>query len=566
MADELLNDRYRILQSLGSGGFGSTFLAEDTQMPSRRCCAIKQLKPIADNDSLFQLVRERFQREAATLEALGEDSKQIPSLHAYFERNGQFYLVQEWIDGDDTNQIVAREGILGEESVRQMLADLLPVLDTIHQKGIIHRDIKPDNIIQRRSDGKPVLIDFGAVKETMSTQLSTSGRPTKSITIGTPGFMPSEQVAGRPMFSSDLYALGLTAIYWLTGRTPQELDVDPATGEIRWRQYTPNLSPALTEWLDRAIRLHPRDRFSTASEMLQALQQQTPVVPQDTQRVPETAASLSPIPTVASPQPTPTPAPNTPTVVTTQSSGLSDWQKAAIVGSLMGGFVLSGMVIINNLQGSAKNNATNDPLTSASPSPAPTPNTVPAPASIPVPVPVPVPAPIPVPVPAPTSIPVPVPVPAPAPVPVPAPASIPVPVPAPAPAPQFSSISQQEAVALVDRWLQAKPRIFGPPFNKAIARELITGELHREVNATGGSIDWLRDNNSYYTYGDRSIVSVNSFSPNSPQPSIVLTIYEEYQLNSRNGIDPENSGSSSKTYTYYFEKENGIWKIYGYDY
>ncbi len=267
----LLNNRYRVIKTLGGGGFGETFLAEDTQMPSRRHCVIKQLKPISHNPQVYKLVQERFQREAAILEELGDASSQIPRLYAYFLENGQFYLVQEYIEGQTLTQRV-RQGAMSESTVRDILVSILPVLDYVHRKGIVHRDIKPDNVIIRNSDGKPVLIDFGAVKETIGTDVTPSGNSTRSIVIGTPGFMPTEQSVGRPMFASDIYSLGMTAIYLLTGKLPQEIPNDPATGAILWQQYVTNITPHFVAVLDRAVQFVARDRFATASEMLVILQ------------------------------------------------------------------------------------------------------------------------------------------------------------------------------------------------------------------------------------------------------------------------------------------------------
>jgi serine/threonine-protein kinase len=267
----LLNNRYRVIQTLGSGGFGETFLAEDTQMPSNRRCVVKLLRPIQNNPQVYQLVQERFKREAATLEELGGSTDQIPTLYAYFQSQGQFYLVQEWIEGD-TLTAKMQSGLFTEDAVIELLVNILPVLEYIHNRRIVHRDIKPDNIILRYRDGKPVLIDFGAVREAMGTVIGTNGNSTNSIIIGTPGFMPSEQAAGRPLYSSDLYSLGLTAIYLLTGKQPQELETDPRNGEIVWYRYAANISPTLKSILDKAIAYHPRDRFATATEMLDALQ------------------------------------------------------------------------------------------------------------------------------------------------------------------------------------------------------------------------------------------------------------------------------------------------------
>jgi serine/threonine protein kinase, bacterial len=267
----LLNNRYRAIQNLGSGGFGETFLAEDTQMPSHRRCVIKLLKPITTNPQIYQLVQERFQREAAILEELGGTNNQIPALYAYFQQDGQFYLVQEYIEGSTLTAKVRQQGFLSEIVVQQLLADILPILEYIHDRKIIHRDIKPDNIIMRNRDNKPVLIDFGAVRELMGTVISSQGSPTSSIVIGTPGYMPSEQAAGRPIYSSDLYSLGITAIYLLTGKQPQELETNPQTGEIVWQEHVTRINPQFISLIDRAIASHPRERFTSAREMLNML-------------------------------------------------------------------------------------------------------------------------------------------------------------------------------------------------------------------------------------------------------------------------------------------------------
>ena len=272
MTPTLLNNRYRVLQNLGAGGFGNTFLAEDTYMPSARRCVIKQLKPVTHDPQTYKLVQERFQREAAVLEDLGEGSNQIPDLYAYFSEAGQFYLVQEYIEGDTLTKKVEKGGKVSDNEVKQILVSLLSVLDYVHSRRIVHRDIKPDNVIIRKRDGLPVLIDFGAVKEAMNTVVNDPGNSAPSIVIGTSGFMPAEQAGGRPTFASDLYALGLTAVFLLTGKVPQDLPTDDRTGEILWSQYAPNINPNLAKVIDRAIRFNVRDRFGTAREMLNALQ------------------------------------------------------------------------------------------------------------------------------------------------------------------------------------------------------------------------------------------------------------------------------------------------------
>lgn len=266
----LLKNRYQVLQVLSeAGGFGQTFLAEDIDTPSRRRCVIKKLKPVADRDE-FQFLQERFHREAAILERLGDSSNQIPKLYAYFVENQEFYLVQELINGLTLRQKIQREGTLGENTVKGLLWSLLNVLDYVHRQNIIHRDIKPDNIILRQRDNKPVLIDFGIVKEVL--HIGIDGNPTSSVLAGgTPGYMASEQAAGRPVYASDIYSLGATAIYLLTGRNPQQM-TNPATGDIAWRQFAPQVSSIFATVLNKAMELHARDRYKTAAEIQEDLQ------------------------------------------------------------------------------------------------------------------------------------------------------------------------------------------------------------------------------------------------------------------------------------------------------
>ncbi|MCT7965792.1 serine/threonine protein kinase [Laspinema sp. D1] len=348
MTPTRLNNRYQVIRDIGEGGFGQTFLVEDTQMPTQRRCVAKQLKPVTTNPQIFQLLQDRFAREAAILEELGEGNTQIPRLYAYFEEDGQFYLVQEWIEGETLTHRVQNSGKLSESSVREILVSLLRVLEFVHGQKIVHRDIKPDNIILKNSDGIPVLIDFGAVKEAMGTVMNSSGNGTRSIVIGTPGFMPSEQAAGRPVYSSDLYSLGLTAIFLLTEKWPQELQSDSRTGEIVWRQYAPRISPSLATVLDKAIMSHPRDRFHSAREMLDALEGRNSSFP---------AVGIASVPPVANGVPVtavspPTPNYQPPGVVSPstvqpvdKSRGTGDWQKAAIMGGVVGVIIIAASAI-----------------------------------------------------------------------------------------------------------------------------------------------------------------------------------------------------------------------------
>lgn len=342
MMTTLLNNRYQIIQVLGAGGFGETFLAEDTYMPSRRRCVIKQLKPVTNDPQMYRLIQQRFQREAATLEALGESSDQIPKLFAYFSENGQFHLVQEWIQGQTLTDKVASVGPLSESAVREILVSLLLVLDYVHSKGIIYRDIKPDNIIMRQSNDQPVLIDFGAVKETMTATVNSHGKPTYSIVLGTPGFMAPEQASGRPIYASDIYSMGMTAIYLLTGKLPQELEIDSHTEEMFWQQYVANVSPHLAAVLNKAIQYHPRDRYTTAIKMLDALQPSDSSPPQ--QPATEAILVMSPISEKPSNQVEPVLAPQSLPVV--KRNRIQGQQKNLLLGSLLAGTLLSAAVVV----------------------------------------------------------------------------------------------------------------------------------------------------------------------------------------------------------------------------
>ncbi|MEM6867519.1 MAG: protein kinase [Cyanobacteria bacterium P01_C01_bin.121] len=309
----LINNRYQVIRSLGEGGFGQAYLATDTQMPSQRQCVIKQLKPIDSSPDIYQLIQARFQREAAILEQLGENHPQIPRLYAYFTENQVFYLVQEWVEGDTLEALAEKQLPQTESTVREILTTLLPALAFVHAQGIIHRDIKPGNIMLRKGSYQPVLIDFGAVKETMGATV-TESNPASSIVIGTPGYMPAEQGAGRPIASSDLYSLALTTVYLLTGKLPQSLPTDSQTGEIVWQPDASNVSADLAAVLTKALRYHPRDRYNSASEMLTDLIEQSTdqataatqvVAPQPPANARSSAASqnLSSMPTQLNSQP-----------------------------------------------------------------------------------------------------------------------------------------------------------------------------------------------------------------------------------------------------------------------
>ena len=278
MIGKLLGGRYRVVKILGAGGFGQTYVAEDTHRPGNPKCVVKHLKPASGNSSFLQNARRLFQSEAETLEKLGNHD-QIPRLLAYFEENQEFYLVQDFIQGHPLNVELQPSQRWTESKVCQLLHEVLGILVYVHSHGVIHRDIKPNNLIRRQQDSTLVLVDFGSVKQAW-TQVVTELTQTRAtfaigipatIGIGTPGYMPIEQERGRPRHNSDIYALGMIGIQALTGLNPRQLLEDSDTGEILW-QHQAHVSDALASVLTKMVRYHFKDRYPSAAEALQALQ------------------------------------------------------------------------------------------------------------------------------------------------------------------------------------------------------------------------------------------------------------------------------------------------------
>ena len=263
-------DRYEILKILGRGGFGITFLARDASLPGQPLCVIKQLCPKVNDATALQQARKRFEQEAATLSKLGSHA-QIPQLLNYFETAGEFYLVQEYVRGSTLTKLVKRYGPFSEIGVKQFLREFLPLLQYVHNNRVIHRDIKPPNLIRCRDDGRLVLIDFGAVKEQIAKVSDSGSKPTSTQFVGTVGFAPPEQLASRPIYSSDIYALGITCLYLLSGKPPLEFDYEFLTGDVRWSEYV-SVSEHFGTLLSKMLRVSPQERFQSVGEVIRALE------------------------------------------------------------------------------------------------------------------------------------------------------------------------------------------------------------------------------------------------------------------------------------------------------
>ncbi|MBD2484213.1 serine/threonine-protein kinase [Planktothrix sp. FACHB-1365] len=275
----VLRNHYTIVRELGHGGFGRTYLAQD-QHRFDELCVLKEFAPQVQGSFALKKSQELFEREAEILYKLKHP--QIPQFRELFretiDNKGYLFLVQDYVEGLNYRSLLnqrLRQGLpFTEAEMIQFLLQLLPVLDYIHSYGVIHRDISPDNIIQRQLDGLPILIDFGGVKliqakveSELAAQQGQNPTPTR---LGKVGYAPDEQMRlGRVYPHSDLYGLAATLFVLLTGKEPQQL-IDPQTLIWNWKKYT-NLSPEFGAILEKMLAYHQSDRFPSAQDVLAAL-------------------------------------------------------------------------------------------------------------------------------------------------------------------------------------------------------------------------------------------------------------------------------------------------------
>ncbi|BAQ60230.1 serine/threonine kinase [Geminocystis sp. NIES-3708] len=255
---------------LGKGGFGATFVGVDLTVIGDPLCVVKQLRPMADDPQALKTAISLFEREAKTLDKISHP--QIPKLMDYFADQGQFYLIQELINGQNLQREIKNQGVYGEIAIRRFLEEITPILKYLHSEKVIHRDIKPANILRQKKDGKLILIDFGAVKDQVNTQLAkTMGQTALTkFSVGTMGYAPPEQLAMRPVYSSDIYALGATCVYLITGKSPKNFSIDPNTGQLLWQQDV-NISSGLLKIIQKMLAQDTRERYKTVDELIEAL-------------------------------------------------------------------------------------------------------------------------------------------------------------------------------------------------------------------------------------------------------------------------------------------------------
>ncbi len=264
-----LKSRYHLVKKLDEGGFGKTYLAKDLDLPSNPTLVVKHLSPQDSSPEVLSTAEKLFDREAKCLDKLGKQHPQIPTLYAYFREEGEFYLVQEYIEGHPLSKELIQGKQWNESDVILLLQDILQVLEFVHKNQAIHRDLKPANLIRRSCDGKIVLIDFGAVKQVSTQATNFQGKVASTVAVGTHGYMPSEQATGYPQPCSDIYALGIIAIKALTGIIRQDLPKNNDTLEVMWRNQAPHVSYGLAKVLDKMVCYDCRDRYQNASEALE---------------------------------------------------------------------------------------------------------------------------------------------------------------------------------------------------------------------------------------------------------------------------------------------------------
>ncbi|MGH8000025.1 MAG: protein kinase domain-containing protein [Brasilonema sp.] len=276
MLTKLQGERYQVVQVLGQGVFGQTYLVQDTYLPDHPTCVVKHFLPSSKCPIPIEIRRRLFTREVEALKKL-DNYELVPHLLTYFEDNLEFYLVQEFIEGHPLSVELSAGHRWSQSKVFQLVYEILSILNFVHNYGLIHRDVKPSNIMRRKRDNRLVLIDFGAVKPIWNQLLIDQGKTSSfipieytTIAIGTPGYMPHEQQRGKPRPNSDIYALGMIAIQALTGIHPTQLPEDRNTGEIIWQELA-KVNDELASVLNTMVRYHFKDRYKSAKEALDAL-------------------------------------------------------------------------------------------------------------------------------------------------------------------------------------------------------------------------------------------------------------------------------------------------------
>lgn len=254
--------QYQVLRTLGQGGMGTTYLAWDKQASSDKGPKLLVLKEMNDDMAQVAKAQELFEREARTLKALTHSG--IPKYYDFFVEDDKKYLAMELVHGEDLEKRVLNSGPVAPKQAVEWMIQACDILDYLHscKPPLIHRDIKPANLMVRHLDNRIVVLDFGAVKE--------SGTAYRTR-IGAEGYSSPEQERGSPVTQSDLFAIGPTLIFLVTGETPLRYYRHRGSGYGFDVSNVPTITPGLREVIERTCEPKVRDRYQTAQELAQAL-------------------------------------------------------------------------------------------------------------------------------------------------------------------------------------------------------------------------------------------------------------------------------------------------------
>ncbi|HXI20624.1 MAG TPA: serine/threonine-protein kinase, partial [Gemmatimonadales bacterium] len=265
---EAVRGRYTLERELGRGGMGAVFLARDLRLD--RPVAIKVLPPeLAVRPEL----RERFLRETRTAASFSHPN--IVPVHSVEETPALLFFVMGFVEGETLTARVRRQGPLPVPEAVRLLQEVAWALSYAHGRGVVHRDIKPDNILLERSTGRALVMDFGIARP-----LAASGLTQVGETVGTPHYMSPEQAAGDAVDGrSDLYSLGIVGYYALTGRLPFDADTAQAVMVMQISQpappvsrFRPDLPGPFAAAIDRCLLKEPTQRFQTGEELVEAIE------------------------------------------------------------------------------------------------------------------------------------------------------------------------------------------------------------------------------------------------------------------------------------------------------